>query len=393
MPRPRVYKLEGSYGAFNGTKVYYLGFDEQPKFLSKGGRGFGGLKHLLEHLKGKFRKFTLTFTPEEDSVHKDGSLYKVRLSARSVKRFGKRRWDANRELNLRLANQLLAEALPTHFTGAVSIHIYQRGMFAEILGDSFDARLLAPEDRTALTRFVTGSAGSTGAGLDIPAAYEAARDVQLLYLRRLVADFDARILEGHDESWWQGYFSKNILYFQDSYIRRLEKLNLIVAGTQFPDFAVVTSDGYLDIIEIKKPGTDLLREDTSRHNFYWSTDIAKAISQVENYIDSVTRNSDAIRNKLRDDGIDLRIIKPRGIVFAGRGAEFVKTLKMADDFRRLNEGLKNVQIIPYDELSQNLKNTIESIARLANEQGSANSALSRKRKSKAKSALSTKRSD
>jgi hypothetical protein len=236
-------------------------------------------------------------------------------------------------------------------------------MFADILNPSFDARLLSADDRAALTRFVTGSASSTP--LDIPTAYETARDVQLLYLKSLVAEFDKRVGEGHDESWWQTYFAKNILFFQDNYIHLLGKMNIIVAGTQFPDFAVVTSDGYLDIIEIKKPGTDLLKEDTSRHNFYWAADVAKAISQVENYIDNVTKQSEAIRNKLRDDHkIELRIIKPRGIVIAGRASEFAGRPKMADDFRRLNEGLKNVQIIPFDELSQLLKNTISSIERL-----------------------------
>lgn len=367
MGRSRVYVLKASsYGKLKGVKIYYSGFKKRPKFLPNQGRGFGGLKHLLEHLKGRFKKFILTFTPEKNAAVKVGSTWKVRLSEDTVKRLGKRRWDANRELNMRLANQLLGEVLPKYFGSAPAFHTYQRGMFAEILDKSFDVRVLAPEDRAALTKFVTGQSSSTRASaLDIPVAYEAARDVQLLYLRRLVDDFDANIERGHDETWWQRYFSKNILYFQDSYIRRLEKINTTVVSTQFPDFAVATADGYLDIIEIKKPGTDLLREDPSRHNFYWSIEIAKAISQVENYIDSVTRHADAIRNKLRDDGIDLRIIKPRGIVIAGRAADFGGKPKMADDFRRLNEGLKNVQIVPYDEVSRHVKNTIESIRRLA----------------------------
>ncbi len=367
MARPNVYKLKSLSGDLKDFKVYYTGFKKPPKFLPDTGRGFGGLKHLIELLRKKFKNFTLTFTVDEDSVRKDGTTYKVRLSAVAVKRLSQRRWDGNRELNLRLGNQLLAEALPEHFTAGQQPHIYRRGMFAQILGASFDPRLLAAEDRAALTKFVTGEVANPGQStLDIPAAYEVARDVQLIYLKRLVAEFDSYIAESHDESWWQTYFSEKILFFQDNYIRRLEKLNVIVAGTQFPDFAVVTSDGYLDIIEIKKPGTDLLKEDTSRHNFYWSTEIAKAISQVENYIDNVTKQSEAIRNKLRDDhGIDLRIIKPRGLVIAGRAGEFGANAKMADDFRRLNEGLKNVQIVPYDELSRHLKNTISSIARLA----------------------------
>jgi hypothetical protein len=40
-----------------------------------------------------------------------------------------------------------------------------------------------------------------------------------------------------------------------------------------------------------------------------------------------------------------RFIKPRGIVIAGLSTSFVGKQKMRDDFRRLNEGLKNVQIV------------------------------------------------
>ena len=361
--------MKGSYGDLTGTKVYFLGFEFQPGFLPLSGRGFAGLKHLLELLSVKLKKFTLTITPGEDSIRKDGSIYKVRLSAKAIRRFSQRRWDGNRQLNLRLGRQLLAEAFPQQFPSVGLTHSYQRGMFAEILSGSFDARIVAPEDRAAMTQFVTQATSHGVAIMDIPTAYKTTRDVQLLYLERLVKEFDDQIGKGHDESWWQIYFAKNILFFQDSYIRRIEKLNVIVAGTQFPDFLVVTSDGYLDILEIKKPDTSLLREDGSRHNFYWSPDVAKAISQVENYIDRVTKHSDAIRNKLRDDHkIDLRIIKPRGLVIGGRATQFAGSSKMADDFRLLNEGLKNVEIVPYDELSQRLKNTIVSIEQLAKSQ-------------------------
>ncbi|QWG24143.1 DUF4263 domain-containing protein [Bradyrhizobium sediminis] len=377
MARPRAYKLIGSYGEFTGTKIYYTGFLKTPGFLPASGRGFGGLKHTLELLKKKFRSFTLTITPDENSVTKSGTIYKVRLSAKIVKKYGNRRWEGSRQLNLKLGQQMLAEIYPNHFPSA-TYHAYQRGMFAEILSN-IDERLVASEDRAALTKFVTGASSSTA--IDIPTAYQAKQDVQLIYLRRLVEEFEKQIAAGHDEAWWQKYFEKNILFFQESYIRRLEKMNIIVGTTQYPDFCVVTSDGYLDILEIKKPGTTLLKEDTSRHNFYWSTEVAKAISQVENYIDNITKHSDAIRSKLRDDlAIDLRIIKPRGIVVAGVSSEFAGKPAKADDFRLLNEGLKNVQIVPYNELSQRLKNTIVSIEKLSGTQG----AIARKpRKGKA----------
>lgn len=367
MSRPKVYKLKGSFGEFDGAKIYYNGFPKQPNFLPKSGRGFGGLKYLLQRFKAQFKKFTLTITLEENSVKKVGNQYRIRLSSNAIKRLGQRRWEGNTELNTRLGNQLLAESLPEHFTAGHVTQSYKKGIFAEIIkNSSFDPRLLSPEDSAAITKLITGASVSGRSALDIPTAYEASRDVQLIYLKRLVDEVDAEIAIGHDESWWQAYFSKNILYFQSNYIRRLEKMNVMVTGTQFPDFAVITSDGYLDVIELKKPGTELLKEDTSRHNFYWSAEVAKAISQVENYIDNITKLSDSICNKLHNEqGIDFRIIKPRGIVIAGVASAFAGNSKMADDFRRLNEGLKNVKIIPYDELSQGLKNTIVSIQQLA----------------------------
>lgn len=365
MARPRAYKLKGLSGEFKNATIYYTGFAERPSILPESGRGFGGLKAILELLKARFKRFTLTITPREDSARKVGKTYKIRLSLRAARRLSQRRWDANTQLNRRLAKQLLAEAFPDHFDPTM-LHTYQRGMFAEILSEKFDTRLLAAEDRVAITKLISSNLANAGGALDVSTAYKATRDVQLLYLARLVDEFDREVSTGHDENWWQTYFSKNILFFQDSYIQRIEKLNVIVAGTQFPDFLVVTSDGYLDILEIKKPGTELLKEDRSRHNHYWSTEISKAVSQVENYIDRVTKYSDAIRNKLRDDhNIELRIIKPRGIVIAGKAAEFVGKVKKADDFRLLNEGLKNVEIVPYDELSRRLKNTIVSIEKLA----------------------------
>ena len=367
MSRPKVYKLKGSFGEFDGAKIYYIGFTKQPSFLPKSGRGFGGLKYLLQRFTAKFKKFTVTVTVEEDSIKNVGNQYKIRLSAKAIKRLGQRRWEGNTELNTRLGNQLLTESFPDHFTAGHVAQSYKKGIFAEIIKNAaFDPRLLSPEDSAAITKLVTGTSASHKSALDIPTAYEASRDVQLIYLKRLVDEVDSEIVVGHDESWWQVYFAKNILYFQSNYIRRLEKMNVMVAGTQFPDFAVITSDGYLDVIEIKKPGTQLLKEDTSRHNYYWSADVAKAISQVENYIDNITKLSDSICHKLHNEqGIDFRIIKPRGIVIAGVATSFVGNSKMADDFRRLNEGLKNVKIVPYDELSQGLKNTIVSIQNLA----------------------------
>jgi len=53
------------------------------------------------------------------------------------------------------------------------------------------------------------------------------------------------------------------------------------------------------------------------------------------------------------------------LIVAGRAIEFGGKPKMADDFRLLNESLKNTQIVPFDELASRLRNTIFSINQIA----------------------------
>jgi hypothetical protein len=185
------------------------------------------------------------------------------------------------------------------------------------------------------------------------------------HLDRLIAEFEERLSRNLSENDWQSYFEEKILYFQDSYINKLHKPNIATITTQFPDFGVITADEYLDLIEIKLPKTVLLSEDKSHKTFFWSTDVSKAIAQVESYIDSVmSRRADIIQQIEKLTGIRLRIVKPRGIVIAGSTTEFSTTPAKRDYFRLLNEGLKNVEIVPYDELSQRLRNTALSIKNL-----------------------------
>lgn len=73
-------------------------------------------------------------------------------------------------------------------------------------------------------------------------------------------------------------------------------MNIAIGNTKFPDFALVTHDNYLDILEIKKPDTPLLKPDNSRNNFYWDSEPAKAIIQIENYISGITEHGDAVRS-------------------------------------------------------------------------------------------------
>lgn len=51
----------------------------------------------------------------------------------------------------------------------------------------------------------------------------------------------------------------------------------------------------------------------------------------------------------RSKGLEVNIVRPRGYIIAGRRSQ-LNTAKMQDDFRILNESLKNVDVILYDDL-------------------------------------------
>jgi hypothetical protein len=182
---------------------------------------------------------------------------------------------------------------------------------------------------------------------------------QIESLKELALELEEAIQAGHGESWWQTYVRSKILIIQQGYIKAIEKMNISIGNTKFPDFSLVTHDNYLDILEIKKPSTDILKPDSSRGNFFFDTEISKAVIQVENYISNVTKHGDTVRSYILDNHkIDLKVVRPRGIILAGSASQFTEQ-KQKDDFRLLSQGLKNVTIVPYDELLTRLKNYIE----------------------------------
>ena len=143
-------------------------------------------------------------------------------------------------------------------------------------------------------------------------------------------------------------------------------MNVIVGKTKYPDFSLITHDSYLDIFEIKKPSTNLLRYDDSRDNYFWDTEMAKAIIQTENYIEKVSNSAETIRGFIKDEyQIELKIVKPRGIILAGKSNIFTKQ-KQKDDFRLLAQGNKNLTFLTYDELLNRLLNYINVLDQFSN---------------------------
>jgi hypothetical protein len=341
-----------NYGnKLKGIKIYYEG--SKPGGLRPDGTINLG-KNVLEILTKKFgKKFRWIVSEEESSIETKYNIARVKTSRRLLQKMSSEQIDRNRDIKNDIINRTFSTVYPSHFTAPVT-STYAPGTLANTLSADIVPKLSA-DDRDALNTFLPEFIASES----ISSVNLLKAKAQIESLKELALELEEAIQAGHGESWWQTYVRSKILIIQQGYIKAIEKMNISIGNTKFPDFALVTHDNFLDILEIKKPSTDILKADNSRGNFFFDTEISKAVIQVENYISNVTKHGDTVRSYILDNHkIDLKVVRPRGIILAGSASQFTEQ-KQKDDFRLLSQGLKNVTIVPYDELLTRLKNYIE----------------------------------
>lgn len=339
-----------SYGAaLRGTRIYFEG--KQPPGLKDDGSITLG-KHILEALRIKYKKFRWIITIDTDSISVERGITRVRTSLSLMKRMGKENWDRSRDIKNDIVRRFFAQTFPDHFQTPTTL-TYVSGTLAHILDAAIIPRL-STEDKQAINAFVPEYAAVEAVG----AVEQLKAATQIKTLKALAANLESEIVRSHPESWWQSYVKSNVLLMQQGYIKAIEKLNVAIGDTKFPDFCLVTHDNYLDILEIKRPDTELLHLDASRGNYYWTTEMSKAISQTENYIDQVSSKATDVRSYLLDkEKIDVKAVRPRGIILAGNTSDF-QNAKQRDDLRILSQAQKYITILTYDELLTRLKNYI-----------------------------------
>jgi len=352
-----------SYGnKLKGVKIYYKG--AKPKLLKTDG-SFQFGKNIIEALTPKFKKFKLILIEGKSKIEKVGLVYHFFISLSDLRAMQSMLFGRNRDIKQKVIAKKFAELYPKYFNEDTQLFNYEKGLFKAILSKDFLPTLLSTEDREAINNFIPRFIASGVAGKKASIAGKLKAGFELKVLKTIAADLDNRIKSDKSESTWQDYLKANILHIQQGYIAFVEKANIAVVDTKFPDFLLVTHDEYLDILEIKTPVTQLLAFDKSHNNYFWTPELSKAVSQTENYIHEVYTLADKVRSKIKDKyGIELRVVRPRGVIIAGNTNQFLKNKKMADDFRLLSQGLKNITIVTYDELLVRLQNYISVLTEL-----------------------------
>jgi len=354
-------------------KINLIGFTRLPAGFKRNGRGLtsGGyliLRSLFEKL-GEFELIISTTGKNTIRRLKNKDKYRVTLNYFDLRKI----LSVLRSINQESYNSLgvavknfLNRNFPRRFKKAKDGGlVYQRNQFRNLLNKEEVIKNLSNEDIQRLIEFFPefikyyGDKFKTKDKLfSISKSKNATESV---YLENVIKEFEERLkAKTQDEYRWQDFLRNYILIFNSNYTSILEKRNLSLSG-RYPDFLLVDVYNYLDIYEIKKPNTVLLRFDKDRGNYYWSPELSKAISQIENYIHYANKNSAQLREEIKKrNGREIRVVKPRGFIIVGK-REQLKDEIMEDNFRLLNDSLKNVDIILYDELLNNLKNFLKRL--------------------------------
>ncbi len=156
--------------------------------------------------------------------------------------------------------------------------------------------------------------------------------------------FENDLKENFLEPYWQKFFEENKWILGSEYYKILDERTIDIHN--IADFLVKSNDGFLDIVEIKKPnGMNFWANTLDHDNYIPSSDLVKAIVQCQNYIHEIETESNDNKFLLRLENTP--IASPRCLLVFGRSYDWNE--KQWLDFRLLKSSLNRITIIKYDQ--------------------------------------------
>ena len=169
-----------------------------------------------------------------------------------------------------------------------------------------------------------------------------------------IKQFEKMLETGRLEYDWQKWFVSNSWVLGSEFVRILDERHIDVQNIS--DFLMEAYDGFLDIVEIKKPEGKLeFWSKTIDHgNYVPSSDLTKAITQASKYIYEVEREANSVKFLERVGNI--KTVKPRCILIFGRSNNWND--KQIEAYRIINSGYHNLTIMTYDHVLKRAKRII-----------------------------------
>jgi hypothetical protein len=148
------------------------------------------------------------------------------------------------------------------------------------------------------------------------------------------------------EARWQGWFTKNDWILGSEFVRMLGERAIDVS--HIADYLMQAYDGFLDLIEIKRPEGDLrFWADSLDHgNYVPHSDLTKAVTQASRYLLEAEREANSHKFVERLGGV--KAVKPRCVLIYGRSNEWNDGQREA--YRILNASYHNLSILTFDHV-------------------------------------------
>ena len=146
---------------------------------------------------------------------------------------------------------------------------------------------------------------------------------------------------GQPERVFQNWIESNLWIFGVEYIKKHDARKIAIYSEA--DFLMESADGYLDLIELKRPKHDMLKYDSSHKCYYPHPELSKVIGQSLFYLKKLQDYRLIIEKEY-----EVKVIMPRIKIIIGNSDGFNQEQK--DCLRMLNSSLNFVHIITYNEL-------------------------------------------
>lgn len=131
---------------------------------------------------------------------------------------------------------------------------------------------------------------------------------------------------------------------------------------------MIDANGYVDVLEIKKPNNQKIITSTDyRYNYIADRDFGGVIVQIEKYLYTMNRCADKLEDKLQKllktelaPDMRVKVSNPQGMLLMGRSNDLAQN--QSQDFEIIKRQYKNtIDFMTYDDLIQRLENIVMSI--------------------------------
>ena len=145
------------------------------------------------------------------------------------------------------------------------------------------------------------------------------------------------------ESIYQKWCEAHSWAFSNAYVVK-DDVREISTGDKIDLLLPTVIAGYRDIVELKRPDVTVLYYDDEHKNFYFSSEVSKAIGQCHRYLDVLHE----VASKGLLDHPEIVAYHPRAIIVIGRSNEW--ELNKLRALHGLNQRLSGIMIMTYDHL-------------------------------------------